>query len=79
MLDDIQSVLLTEAQLEARVKELGRAISEDFAGKGRHVYRRFEGLLHFYGRSDAPCDHSLRHGLYGRVLLRRRDLRPPAR
>lgn len=33
MLDDIQSVLLTEAQLEARVKELGRAISEDFAGK----------------------------------------------
>ena len=33
MLDDIQSVLLSEAQLEERVKELGKAISDDFAGK----------------------------------------------
>lgn len=33
MLDDIQSVLLTEKQLEKRVEELGEAISRDFAGK----------------------------------------------
>jgi len=33
MLDDIQSVLLTEEQLENRVAELGEAISKDFAGK----------------------------------------------
>ena len=33
MLDDIQSVLLTETQLEERVAELGAAISADFEGK----------------------------------------------
>ena len=33
MLEDIQSVLLSEQQLEARVAELGEAISSDFAGK----------------------------------------------
>ncbi len=33
MLDDIQSVLLSEKQLEARVAELGDAISRDFKDK----------------------------------------------
>ena len=33
MREDIERVLLTEEQIHARVREMGKAISEDFAGK----------------------------------------------
>ena len=33
MREDMERILLTEAELKERVAELGRQISEDFAGK----------------------------------------------
>ena len=53
MLDDIQSVLLTEEQLENRVAELGEAISKDFAGKDvRGCIVLAEGINPFYSDLD---------------------------
>lgn len=56
---DIQSILLTEEQIRARVRELGEELSRDYAGKDPVVVGVLKGVVVFYGdmiRSiHVPC------------------------
>ena len=45
---DIASVLLSEAQLQARVRELGAQISKDYAGKNPTMVCILKGAVMFY-------------------------------
>ena len=47
MREDIERVLLTEEQIHARVREMGKAIAEDFAGKEVVFIGVFMGCLIF--------------------------------
>ena len=47
MRDDIQSVLVTEEQLQARVKELGAQVSRDYAGKDLLLVSILKGAVVF--------------------------------
>lgn len=46
---DIQSILLTEEQIRARVRELGEELSRDYAGKDPVVVGVLKGVVVFYG------------------------------
>ena len=71
MRDDIQTVLVTEEQLRAKVAELGARISRDYAGKDLLLVSILKGRRGLYGRPDAGGHHPLQHRLYGGVQLRR--------
>ena len=56
---DIQEVLLTEEQIKARVKELGKVLSEEYAGKDPIVVGVLKGVVVFYAdmirELTVPC------------------------
>ena len=47
MHDDIQEVLFSEEQIQARVKELGAQIARDYAGRDPHLVTILKGSLPF--------------------------------
>lgn len=48
MMSDIQEVLITREQLEARIKELGAQISEDYKGREIVLVGILKGVVPFY-------------------------------
>ena len=59
MTNDIQSVLLSEEVLQARIQELAAQISEEYAGKNPIFVGVLKGVVVFYADMirafDAPC------------------------
>ncbi len=60
MHDDIQTILVTEDQLKARVKELGAQISKEYAGKNLLLVSILKGavvfMADFMRAVDIPCE-----------------------
>lgn len=60
MHDDIKTVLVTEDQLKARVKELGAQVSKDYAGKDVLLVSILKGSVVFMAdlmrAVDIPCE-----------------------
>ena len=56
---DIQEVLISEEQIKARVKELGKVLSEEYAGKDPVVVGVLKGVVVFYAdmvrELTVPC------------------------
>ena len=56
---DIQEVLLTEEQIQNRIKELGKILSEEYAGKDPVVVGVLKGVVVFYSdmirQLNVPC------------------------
>lgn len=56
---DIAKILLTEAQIKARIEELGREISRDYEGKDPVVLGVLKGVVVFYAdmirQITVPC------------------------
>ena len=56
---DIQEVLISEEQIKARVKELGKVLSEEYAGKDPIVVGVLKGVVVFYAdmirELTVPC------------------------
>ena len=56
---DILKVLLTEEQIKARIKELGKALSAEYAGKDPVVVGVLKGVVVFYAdmirEITVPC------------------------
>ena len=48
MLSDIQEVLVDEASIQARIREVGAQISEDYRGKCPIVVGVLKGVVPFY-------------------------------
>lgn len=48
MMSDIESVLLTKEQIETRIKELGKQISEDYKGSEIVLIGILKGVVPFY-------------------------------
>ena len=59
MENNIQKVLLTEEQIQTRIRELGKVLSEEYAGKDPIVVGVLKGVVVFYADMirafDAPC------------------------
>lgn len=45
---DVQTILFSEAELQARIRALGRQISEDYAGKTPLLVGILKGSVHFF-------------------------------
>ena len=60
MVQDIQEILLTEEQIKARIEELGRELSEDYAGKNPVIVGVLKGVVVFYSdmirKITVPCE-----------------------
>ncbi len=56
---DIQEVLLSQQQIQARVQELGKSLTEEYADKNPVFVGVLKGVVVFYGdlirAFDAPC------------------------
>lgn len=56
---DIQEVLLTKEQIQNRIKELGKILSEEYAGKDPVVVGVLKGVVVFYSdmirQLNVPC------------------------
>ena len=56
---DIQEILLTEEQIQARIRELGKILSEEYAGKDPIVVGVLKGVVVFYAdmirHINVPC------------------------
>lgn len=56
---DIQTILLTQEQIEARILELGRELSRDYAGKNPVIVGVLKGVVVFYAdmvrQIKVPC------------------------
>ena len=56
---DIQEVLLTEEQIQNRIEELGKILSEEYAGKDPVVVGVLKGVVVFYAdmirQLNVPC------------------------
>ena len=56
---DIQEVLLTEAQIQARIEELGKILSEEYRDKNPVVLGVMKGVVIFYAdmirKINVPC------------------------
>ncbi len=56
---DIQKVLLTEEQIQARIRELGEILTEEYAGKNPVVVGVMKGVVLFYSdmvrQIKVPC------------------------
>lgn len=56
---DIQEVMLTEAQIQARIEELGKILSEDYRDKNPVVLGVMKGVVIFYAdmirKINVPC------------------------
>ena len=55
MREDMERILLTEADIQARVEELGRQISRDFAGREPIFVGVLKGCFIFTPLSSQPC------------------------
>ena len=56
MMADIQEVLLTEEQILARIKEMGRQITEDYRGKELVLIGILKGVVPFYAAMAQAID-----------------------
>ena len=60
MLRDIQEVLISEAQLKARIKELGEELTRDYEGKNPVFVGVLKGVVMFYSdmvrEIKVPCE-----------------------
>ncbi len=56
---DIQEILLTQEQIQTRIDELGKVLSEEYAGKDPVVVGVLKGVVVFYAdmirRLSVPC------------------------
>ena len=56
---DIQEILLTEEQIQTRIRELGKILSEEYAGKDPIVVGVLKGVVVFYAdmirHINVPC------------------------
>ena len=59
MEQDIQQILITEEQLRARIEELGRQLTQDYAGKNPVIVGVLKGVVVFYAdmvrQIKTPC------------------------
>ena len=59
MNDKIEKILLTEEQIQQRIRELAQQISQDYAGKDPIFVGVLKGVVMFFGdfvkRVDIPC------------------------
>ena len=59
MENDIQEILLTEEQIRSRIEELGRELTEEYAGKDPVVVGVLKGVVVFYAdmirHIGTPC------------------------
>ena len=59
MENDILEVLLTEEQIKARIEELGKQLSDEYAGKDPVVVGVLKGVVVFYAdmirKLTVPC------------------------
>ena len=59
MINDIKEVLLTEQQIKDRIAELGRELSEEYAGKNPVIVGVLKGVVVFYAdmirQLTVPC------------------------
>jgi hypoxanthine phosphoribosyltransferase len=59
MNDKIEKILLTEEQIQQRIRELAKQISQDYAGKDPIFVGVLKGVVMFFGdfvkRVDIPC------------------------
>ena len=61
---DIKQVLLTEEQIQARIKELGKILTEEYEDKNPVVVGVLKGVVVFYADMiREPRGHLYRHGL----------------
>ena len=60
MLNDIKEVLVTKEQIEQRIQELGKQLTEDYQGKNPVVIGVLKGVVVFYAdmirQINAPCE-----------------------
>ena len=68
-------VLVPEEKVDERIRELGKQISEDYAGKQVHSDLCAQGRRILYVRAGKTYYRAGIHGLYVRGQLRRRDPR----
>ncbi|MBQ4600800.1 MAG: hypoxanthine phosphoribosyltransferase [Oscillospiraceae bacterium] len=59
MMNDIESILITREQLEARIRELGEELTRDYAGKDPVFVGVLKGVVVFYAdmvrQIQTPC------------------------
>ena len=59
MEQDIQQILITEEQIKARITELGRVLTEEYAGKNPVIVGVLKGVVVFYAdmvrQIKVPC------------------------
>lgn len=59
MEQDIQQILITEEQLRTRIEELGRQLTQDYAGKNPIIVGVLKGVVVFYAdmvrKIKVPC------------------------
>ena len=57
--NDIQQILITEEQLQARIEELGQELTREYAGKNPVIVGVLKGVVVFYAdmvrRIEVPC------------------------
>ena len=75
--NDIDHVLVSEAELKAKVAELGARITRDYEGPGPAAGLYPEGIGCLYGRPDARSEDALRHRLHGGFPAMAAQTRPP--
>ena len=60
MLEDIKEILITEEELQKRIKELGDVLSEEYAGKNPVIIGVLKGVVIFYSdmvrQIRVPCE-----------------------
>lgn len=60
MRNDIQQILITEEQIQTRIEELGRILSEEYAGKNPVIVGVLKGVVVFYAdmirKINVPCE-----------------------
>lgn len=60
MMDGVMKVLLTEEQIQARIKELAQVLSKEYADKDPVFVGVMKGVVVFFGdmikRIDVPCE-----------------------
>ena len=60
MLDDIKEILITEEELQRRIKELGEVLSKEYADKNPVIIGVLKGVVVFYAdmvrQIQVPCE-----------------------
>ena len=70
---DIERILLTEEQIQEKIAELGKILTEEYRDKNPIVVGVLKGVVIFYAdmirAMDIPCHHPLPDGFHVRVQL----------